>query len=81
MNKVIVTAPVLGVCMMQVCAEKDATDEEILGVCNGENPSGTRHGWTSVIREVEEGCMFRTEKALPVKCSDYPDRRHFLVLC
>lgn len=41
MNKVVVTRPFMGICGMQVCAHKDATDEEILAVCNGENPSGT----------------------------------------
>jgi hypothetical protein len=66
---------------MQVCAVKDATDDEILEVCNRENPSGTSNGWSSVVREIQEDSMFRTKEALPVQCEEYPDRLHFIVLC
>lgn len=57
---------------MQVCCEKDATDEEILDVCNRENPAGTRIGWGEVIREGQ---------GAPVVCKDDPGRLHILVSC
>jgi hypothetical protein len=56
---------------MQVCAEADATDEEILEVCNRENPSGTSLGWCKVLKN---------DPALVI-CEFYPERRHFLVEC
>ena len=40
-KRVIVTKFYNGLCGMQVCAVHDATDEEVLAVCNRENPSGT----------------------------------------
>ena len=54
MNRVEVTRCVIGACFMQVCCVQDATDEEILEVCNRENPSGTEHGWGKVHRDGEE---------------------------
>ena len=63
---------------MQVCALSDATDEEILAVCNSENPSGTSLGWCRVIRDLEED---ETKQMLPVECEDHPGRTHFLVSC
>lgn len=75
-ERVEITRPIVGICVMQVCAVADATDEEILGVCNRLNPAGTEHGWTRVIREgAEHGAM------LPVVCSNSPNRKHFLVTC
>lgn len=79
--RVIVTRPMVGVCAMQVCAVKDATDEEILAVCNDENPAGTTNGWGEVIRSVEEDSLFKTANSQPVQCVDHDDRMHFLVLC
>ena len=61
---------------MQVCVEKDATTEEILEVCNRENPSGTSNGWGKVIWFSEE---YPNMNAAP--CADYPDRLHILVEC
>ena len=81
MDRVIVTKPIVGICGMQVCAVKDATDEEILDVCNRCNPAGTSNGWAEVIRTEDEESMFRTKASLPVKCAQEPDRMHFLVLC
>ena len=81
MDRVVVTRPIVGICLMQVCAEADTTDEEILAVCNCENPSGTTNGWSKVIRVAVEGSMFETDKALPATCADDSSRLHFLVLC
>lgn len=69
---VVVTKCMVGICHMQVCAVKDATDKEILAVCNSENPSGTRNGWTQVIRR---------GKGKPVVCSEDKGRKHFLAVC
>jgi hypothetical protein len=63
---------------MQVCAVKDATDEEILLVCNEENPSGTTCGWVRVIREDIEGNPNPTG---PTQCTKFKGRVHFLVGC
>ena len=77
MHRVIVANPVIGIAAMQVCACEDATDDEILAVCNYEHPAG----WSSVVREVIEGDMFRTQQTIPVRCHTYPDRWHIIVLC
>ena len=76
--RVQITRPIVGIYMMQVCAMKDATDDEILEVCNRENPSGTANGWTRVFREVDE---YHGENCLPVPCNDDPERIHFLAVC
>ena len=82
MNKVVVTIPMIGICFMQVCAEADATDAEILAVCNSENPAGTMNGWGKVWRTAEEE---EDENKLPVDCGDNKldglKRKHFLVSC
>lgn len=74
MARVEVSAMMVGICHMQVCAERDVSDEEILAVCNRENPSGTSLGWTTVIREGEA-------KQEPIQCADDASRLHFLVAC
>ena len=85
MDRVIVTSPFCGILYMQVCAIADATDEEILEVCNTKNPSGTTMGWANVIRENREvGTMDNPKKKVnlaPVQCKDYPDRKHFIAVC
>jgi hypothetical protein len=80
MNRVIITRPMLGLCGMQVCAVKDATDEEILSVCNLENPSGTSNEWSIVVRNIDEDSSIGSE-SLPVQCEQEPDRMHFIVIC
>lgn len=77
MDKVVVTRGIVGLCHMQVCAHKDATDEEILAVANQENPSGTSNGWSTIVREVSE---FWGDKR-PVKCADDPERIHYMLSC
>jgi hypothetical protein len=72
MDRIVVTNWFFGIFCMQVCAEKDATDEEILLVCNRENVSGTTNGWVTVIRDGE---------GAPVVCNDDPRRLHILVAC
>jgi hypothetical protein len=75
MERVEVTNGFLGICHMQVCAVADATDDEILEVCDSRNPSGTSNGWCHVIRESEHPNM------QPVACKEHPERKHFLVAC
>ena len=82
MDRVVVTRAFCNLVTMQVCAVKDATDEEILSVCNRENPSGTQNGWTKVIRHSEgEDSIFAGPNKVPVPCADDPMRLHILVAC
>ena len=76
MERVEVTRCIVGISYMQVCAVADATDEEILAVCNRENPSGTTNGWMRICRDDHPA-----ENLRPVPCASYPERRHFLVAC
>ena len=80
MDRVVISRYVFGITMMQVCAVKDATDEEILEVCNRLNSSGTEQGWVKVAREVDEKRMI-FKNHLPTQCGDNPDRLHFLIIC
>lgn len=80
MKRVIVTRPIVGIVHMQVCAVEDATDEEILAVCNRENRAGTTHGWTTVIR-CADAERAGVPSAAPVRCASVPTRMHFLVSC
>lgn len=70
--RVIITKCMVGIFHMQVCAVADATDEEILAVCNRENPSGTSMGWCQVVRSGE---------GAPVNCEQHSGRTHFLAAC
>ena len=75
--RVLVTKPIVGIAHMQVCAANDATDDEILAVCNAQNPSGTSHGWGTVCRTASEFWG----PVGPVPCADDASRTHFLVAC
>ena len=78
MERVEITKSMVGIYGMQVCAVKGTTDEEILNVCNRENPSGTTNGWGTVLREVDG---HHGENPLPVQCSDFEDREHLIIFC
>ena len=78
MNKIEITKPILGIYAMQVCAIKGLTDEEILEVCNTENPAGTTAGWTKVYREEDDT---HGKNLLPVQCKEYEDREHLIIMC
>ena len=80
LKRVEVTRFMVGLCGMQVCAVSDATDEEILEVCNRENPSGTSNGWSIVFREIGDAADIG-QGALPGPCEDFPERIHYLVVC
>lgn len=78
--RILITQPFVNFCTMQVCAEADATDAEILAACNERSESGTASGWAEVIRETD-GTLFKEANKAPVQCSEHPNRTHFLVLC
>jgi hypothetical protein len=77
--RVMVTRPMVGLVHMQVCACKDATNEEILEVCNRDNPAGTSGGWATVCRNT--GPEEFWGQTMPTQCADDPGRMHFLVGC
>ena len=82
MDNVLITNPMLGICGMQVCAHKDATDEEILLKCNTDNRTG--NGWVTVVRKKEDSFFVNDSgepNDLPGQCRDYEDRMHLIVLC
>jgi hypothetical protein len=81
MERVIVTRPIMGICWMSVCAVDDATDEEILEICNKENPSGTTAGWARVIRKETELTSLENENIRPILCSQEQGRIHFIISC
>lgn len=68
-------AGIYALCYMRVCAHKDATDGEILRVCNEQNPSGTTNGWGTVVRKDSEPWTGA------VQCADDESRQHIIVLC
>ncbi len=80
MERVIVTRPMVSIVAMQVCVVMAATNEEILEVCNRENPSGTSLGWTVVIR-TEADLDTLPLNYLPIQCEDNSDRQHLIVVC
>lgn len=75
MKDVVVTSPSIGLLYMQVCCKKGVSDQEILEVCNTDNPCGTSLGWANVIRNDTE------KHKCPVQCVDDPDREHILINC
>ena len=72
MERIVITKYAIGILYMQVCCEKDCTDQEILDYVNDKNPSGTTAGWREVIRE---------GKGKPVICEEDSSRLHILISC
>lgn len=77
--RVVVMRVTAGLAGMQVCAVDDATDAEILEVCNRENPSGVGP-WSGVVRQVDDARGIN-ERHLPVPCAARRHRTHFMVWC
>lgn len=77
-DRVFITKRFAGLGTMQVCTASDATDEEILSVCNQDTDKilnsqeiETDHPtWNHVIREGE---------LAPVQCEKHPSRKHIIV--
>jgi hypothetical protein len=80
LKRVEVISDYYGLTCMQVCVVHDASDKEILGVCNRENPSGTSAGWNKVVRKLED-VSWAVEGSLLGHCKDFPERIHFLIFC
>ena len=76
MDRIVITNMFHGICHMQVCAESNVTDKEILAVCNEENPAGTEEGWSHVIRNSKG-----EPHSNPIPCDDHVGRIHFLIEC
>lgn len=76
MAKVVVASPMVGICHMVVCCEVGSKSDEILAVCNSQNPSGTSMGWCTVYKK-----NAKDKSKRPVKCNDYENRLHVLVSC
>ena len=74
MDRIVITKMWHGITSMQVCAEKDVSDDEILKVCNSQNPSGTTGGWSQVVRDDTEH-----PGRNPAQCDDDPERLHQLI--
>jgi hypothetical protein len=82
MERVEITRSFCNIFTMQVCAVEDATDVEILDVCNNGNPAGTTNGWSRVIRKEEDyGDASEGSDVIPVDCAENPGRIHYLVTC
>ena len=83
MDRVVITKSWAGLAGMQVCVIADATDEEILDVCNRLNPAGISGGWSEVVRTINTDApgIFDTQGMLPKQCEDHADRMHYLVTC
>jgi hypothetical protein len=56
MNRVEIIRPVVGLNAMLVCIEAGISDQEILEVCNRENPISKPAGWTTVDRSSSRQC-------------------------
>jgi len=84
MEKVVVNRGIIGIYTMQVCAHKEATDEEIISVANKKNPAGTEGGWRRVCRKSEEHPDHPAHEGKtlgPVQCADDQNREHILLVC
>ena len=77
MNPITITRNMMGPCHMQVCCIPEATDEEILTLCNKQNIAGTVNGWTQVCHESTDSWP----NVAPVPCEMYPGRTHYMVSC
>jgi len=67
---------------MQVCVVSDATDEEILRICNSENPQLVSGGWHTVVRDKDHARQLGvSEDAAPGNCVECKGRLHKIALC
>jgi len=65
----------------QVCVVADATDEEILEVCNREDPQLCTGGWHTVVRDGEHARELGVDEcAAPGPCANCPGRLHKIVV-
>ena len=82
-ERVFLTGLYAGVWSNHVCVVPDATDEEILAVCNANEPSvyGKKYRWTRVIRTEEDAKAIGVswKDAKPGTCLECPPRIHMVV--
>jgi hypothetical protein len=81
-ERVFISQPYCGMYAMQVCVLPEVSTQEILDVCNRENPSGTGSGWNKVINSkaaaIEAGLAVDTA---PGPCVECAGRQHKIVMC
>ena|SRR3990172_6866517 len=80
-ERVVISKMFVSLLFMQVCAVPDATDEEILELCNRKNVCGTSAGWSYVVRAKRDDDYWITDNHLPKPCEQFAPRLHFLVGC
>lgn len=83
-KRAMVTGAYAGLFACQVCVVPDATDEEILAVCNRDDPRTEGFSWTKVIRTKEdvkaEGLRsLDGSSVIPGQCVECPPRLHMIV--
>jgi hypothetical protein len=81
-QRVCVTLPWAGLRAMQVCVMKDVTDEEILAVCNSENPQMVTGGWHTVVKDKKHARRLGVDEcSAPGQCVECPNRLHKIAIC
>jgi len=67
---------------MQVCVVADASDSEILEVCNRENPQMVTGGWHTIVRDKAHARQIGVDEcAAPGDCVECPGRKHKIAIC
>lgn len=72
MDRIMITRRQLGHLHMQVCIDPDVTNDDILDVCNRQNPRDPTSAWQSVRRYCGDTPMTKP-------CPAHPHRLHLLV--
>jgi hypothetical protein len=85
MERIEITNPFVNIYTMQICAEEDVTVEEVVEYANTYNPTGTSGRWSPILTEEEVPKhwlgKFTADKFIPVECSQYAGRKHYLLVC
>jgi hypothetical protein len=81
-DRVFIMRSFAGLRAMQVCVLPEVPDEEILQVCNRENPQLGTIRWHTVVKDVKHAmeCVVSPEAA-PGPCQSRVGRLHKIVLC
>ena len=81
-QRVLVTMPYAGFRAMQVCVMEGVPDDEILSICNAENPQLVSGGWHTIVRDAAHAAELGVDTtAAPGKCVECPGRWHKIALC
>lgn len=65
-----------GVCCCSVCAPKEWSIERVLTEVNNINPTDIESKW-----QQSKDATFKDGELIPVQCTDYPGRHHWLLAC